>query len=91
MKKGGGGMRKTWYTGYTSSNRSPSTVAKEKNQQTNSTTNNQPMVIPAYQWWDKVSPIKTVKKKWRERCDTAKTVGQTMAMGIDSRGFVDLR
>jgi hypothetical protein len=45
------------------------------------------MVIPTYQRWEKVSPINTVKKKWRERRGNAKMVGETMAMGVDSRGF----
>jgi hypothetical protein len=45
------------------------------------------MIIPTYQWWCKVSPIKAVKKKCRERCGDAKAVAQTMAMGIDSIGF----
>jgi hypothetical protein len=47
------------------------------------------MVIPTYQRWGKVSPIK-IKKKWRERCGNAKTVGQTMAMGVDLRGFWEI-
>jgi hypothetical protein len=55
--------------------------------QTNTTTDNQPMVTTTYQHWGKVSPIKTVKKKWMERCGNAKTIGQMMAMGVDSRGL----
>jgi hypothetical protein len=55
--------------------------------QTNSTTDNQPMVTPTYQRLGKVSPIKNVKKKWREMCGNVKTVGQTMAMGVNSRRF----
>jgi hypothetical protein len=37
-----------------------------------------------------VLPIKTVKKKWRERCRNTNMVGETMAMGVDLRGLRDL-
>jgi hypothetical protein len=48
------------------------------------------MGIPPYQRVVKVIPSKTEKKKGRERCDKAKTVGKTMAIGVDTRVFWDV-
>jgi hypothetical protein len=60
MKKGeGGGVRLGTQATQAARGHHPPWPRK----QTNNTTDNKPMVIPTYQWWVKVSPINTVKKK----------------------------